>query len=236
MKYLNKGITSLLIILIGNSCASTKTETIPMIENPFGNSFFEGEKETNIILRSKEGQKSVEVELPRETNQMTEFVVPMDATLVGQRTLASNQKNQINPDYKKIKPSTADHEIIEKLPEGIPENDWKRSNIENELGLVTPPEAQPKRQSSYLAQIDYIKQLYRNKRYEVGLLETDEMIKSYPTDPKLYEMRGTLLERLGYSELAMRSWEQSVEFDPNNESLKKFIQSKKKKLTLRGSN
>ena len=49
------------------------------------------------------------------------------------------------------------------------------------------------------------------------------MIKDYPTDAKLYEMRGTVLDRMGYKDLALRSWKQSLEFKPNQLALKKVV-------------
>lgn len=52
------------------------------------------------------------------------------------------------------------------------------------------------------------------------------MIKIFPTDAKLYEMRGTLLDRLERKELALRSWNQALRFDPSNQRLRKFLERK----------
>ena len=79
---------------------------------------------------------------------------------------------------------------------------------------------------SYLAKVDVIKQLFRGSRYEAALIETDSLIKLYPTNAKLYEMRGTLLDRLGYPDLALRSWKQALEFEPRMLSLKRLIEKR----------
>ena len=85
---------------------------------------------------------------------------------------------------------------------------------------------------SYLAALDHIKQLYKGARYEAALLEIDELVRAYPTDPKIYEMRGTLLDRLGRGDLAIKSWNQALRFDPGNQSLRRFIERKQQKRSL----
>jgi tetratricopeptide (TPR) repeat protein len=126
-------------------------------------------------------------------------------------------------------PSLSDREITHSFNQAelaTPEAARQRE-IENGLGLVPADDPTPARDTSYLAQIDYVKTLYRSARYEAALLETDSLIQSYPTDPRLHEMRGTLLERLGHMDLAVRSWTQALRLDPANESLRRFVQSKR---------
>jgi Flp pilus assembly protein TadD len=76
---------------------------------------------------------------------------------------------------------------------------------------------------SYLAKLDVVKQLFRGGRYEAALIEIDREVKLYPTSGRLYEMRGTCLDRLGYPDLALKSWKQAFEFEPRKLSLKKII-------------
>jgi Flp pilus assembly protein TadD len=71
-----------------------------------------------------------------------------------------------------------------------------------------------------------VKQLFRNGRFEASLIEVDHLVKLYPTSGRLFEMRGTLLDRLGYGKLAVRSWKQALEFEPRNLSLKKMIEKR----------
>ena len=54
----------------------------------------------------------------------------------------------------------------------------------------------------------------------------DDVLKLYQTDPKLYEMRGTLLDRLGKADLAFKSWNQALRFDPANQVLRRFVERK----------
>ena len=77
-----------------------------------------------------------------------------------------------------------------------------------------------------MSSLDKIKQLFRAGRYEVAILETDSLLKEYPVDSKLYEMKGTLLSKLGKFDLAEKAWKQALELNPNNQRLKNFMVQK----------
>jgi len=101
-----------------------------------------------------------------------------------------------------------------------------RRDIEKDLGLMGVAEDTPLPEQSYLGAIDQVKQLYRAGRFEAALVEVDDLLRLYPTDPKLYEMRGTLLDRLGKFDLAIRSWKQALRLEPTNTSLRKVVERK----------
>ncbi|MEK6579776.1 MAG: hypothetical protein AABZ55_11160 [Bdellovibrionota bacterium] len=222
-------------ILGCTSCSSVKTalalnssergESKP-IHNPFGDFYAKGNSganNQNIILRTKKGDRSVEVELPGGNRDMSDFSIPMSPAFKDEREAAAG----IDERYRGKTPTIADREIASTFPANTEADEQKRREIENELGLVPEQDKTPEREGSYLAALDHVKQLYRNQRYEAALIEVEEVIRSYPTDPKLYEMRGTLLERLGRGELAMRSWSQALRLNPKNEALKKFLTRKR---------
>jgi tetratricopeptide (TPR) repeat protein len=207
------------------------------IGNPFGPAGVGKEESSQaIILRTKKGDRSVEVELPKTNQEMTDFVIPISPAFrdvgFGSRAPASSGMAGLDETYKERAQGMTDREILASLPQGVPEDLAHRAEIEQGLGLVPTDEQGPTNDHSYLASLDRIKQLYRLGRYEVGLLETDEMIRHYPTDPKLYQMKGTLLDRVGKSDLALRSWTQSLRFDPQNAGLRRFIERRQQKASM----
>jgi hypothetical protein len=229
-------VASLVIFVMGSSCSTMKkvfaadgtSEDSKPIHNPFGN-FHGAEKDKyqNVILRTKKGDKAIEIELPRDDQSVSEFVVPMSPEFINEgrspASVGGDNPIQVDSTYFTKQPTMTDREITRNFPKGNPEFEWERNQIEQGLGLIPNPDDVPDTDQSYLAGIDKIKQLFILRRYEAALIETDAMVKSYPTDPRLYEMRGTLLSRLGHEDLALKSWEQSVELNPSNESLKKFM-------------
>ena len=45
-------------------------------------------------------------------------------------------------------------------------------------------------------------------------------------------MRGTLLDRMGYQDLALRSWKQAIELDPTRVTLKKTIEKREQQRSV----
>lgn len=200
------------------------------IANPFGNYYQNGQgPKDNIILRTKKGDRSVEVELPGSSAEMTDFQIPISPAFRDDRrrspaSAGYNSEPSIDDSYRDRVPSITDREIAQTFPQGRPEDDGNRREVEAGLGLVPAEDPTPQAEHSYLAALDHVKQLYKGARYEAALLELDELIRSYPTDPKIYEMRGTLLDRLGKTDLALRSWNQALRFNPANQTLRRFVE------------
>lgn len=208
-------------------CTTTQSEKNRPIANPFGYYRKSAAEDGNqpVILRSKKGDRSVEVELPSDHERLSEFIIPVSPAFRESSRAPASSAPDIDDSYKNRSASPTDHEIVRSFSHGTLEDDSKRTEIEQDLNLAATDE-DPQSSTSYLAAVDHVKQLYKNARYEAALLEIDDLIKKYQTDPKLYEMRGTLLDHLGRPELAMKSWSQSLRFDPKNEALRRFIDRK----------
>jgi tetratricopeptide (TPR) repeat protein len=213
---------------------SAKEENKP-ISNPFGD--YEPTLANNsdpadtMIFRSKNGNRAVEVELSRANQGVTDFVLPAPSGAGASRGPASvssapSATGAEDNTYATLAPTATDRELTRKFSQTPFDDEQKRSDIEKGLGLVQADEITPERQKSYLASMDHIKQLYRLGRYEAGLIEVDAMIRDFPTDPKLHEMKGTLLDRLGRRDLALQSWGQALRFNPSDQTLRRFIERK----------
>ncbi len=210
------------------------------IANPFSGQYADPSMDpqnSHMILRTKKGDRSIEVELPRVDQGMTDFVIPVNPAFrdgAGRSPASLAGEGVLDETYKERRAGYSDREIVSSMPQGVPEDAERRRSIEDGLGLAPSADSLPDHASSasYLAGIDRIKQLYRMGRFEAALLDIDEMVRLYPTDPKLHAMRGTCLERLGKIDLAIKSWQQSLRFDPTNLSLKRFIDRKVQKRGL----
>jgi tetratricopeptide (TPR) repeat protein len=230
----NLAITCLVLI---SACASAKYSGSGIaqsengnIENPFG-SFAQSpvDPSKNITFRSKRGDKQMEVEIPQD--QSAEFQVPMNPQLANAQSDRSPAQSSEGVDYQYVrqKATVADREIASTFTNhDDPIANAKRREIESGLGLQ-PSDELPNMDESYLAKVDVVKQLFHSGRHEAALIEIDALIKQYPTNGKLYEMRGTVLDRLGYSDLALKSWKQALEFEPSKMALKKIIDRREMK-------
>lgn len=243
----NKTTLKLLLPVIATGlggCASmksffaveTKNYRQPPIQNPFEDYRGGRESNENIVLRTKKGDRSIEVELPGRHAEMTDFTIPISPAFKDSHSRgpasAGEAGGLVDETYRERQPSMSDREITSTFQQGSVDQDGNRREIETGLGLQESEDSVPDTDKSYLAQLDHVKQLYKNARYEAALLEVDELIRGYPTDPKLYEMRGTLLDRVGRMDLAIKSWNQALRFDPKNDSLRRFIERKQQKRSL----
>jgi tetratricopeptide (TPR) repeat protein len=228
---MNKGTKTfrlLSLIAMGSVAGSSPVlsdDEFKPIANPFvDQTGVTTERGQAILLRGKnqDGQ-AVEVEIPQGENAIGSLTLPMQDTIPGS---AASGRKELPVTYQGQRPTQTDREIASRFPKAGPEEDSRRSRIEQDLGLQTADNPLPNQDSSYLASIDLLKQLYRGGRYEAALIESDKMIRLYPTDPKLQEMRGTLLDRLGYYDLALESWNEALRLNPRNLSLKKWVDRK----------
>jgi tetratricopeptide (TPR) repeat protein len=216
----------------GNSNASSP------IHNPFGEQYANGgngDRSQNMILRTKKGDRAVEIELPRDSQTMTDFTIPVSPAFrdtIPQRDPASDGAGA-DSGYAKLPATMADHEITRAFAQGTTgAQDGDRRAIEEGLGLMPTEDSIPDADQSYLGALDHVKALYRSGRYEAGLVEIDGLIRQYPTSPKLHVMRGTLLDRVGQSELAIKSWNQALRLEPKNTSLRRFIERREQKRSV----
>ena len=205
-----------------------KNEPNKPITNPFPDYSASKADSQSVFLRTKKGDRTVEVEFPDRNDNMSDFVLPVSPAFTdGGRTPAGGE-DAGDENYQDRKPTSTDREITGNFPRGSAADEVEQRKIESELGLQAADDSTPQNDHSYLAALDHLKQIYRSGRYEVGLLEVDEMLKQYPTDPKLYQMRGTLLDRVGQPELALKSWNQALRYDPRNQALRRYIEKKRK--------
>lgn len=209
------------------------------ISNPFGDYYLhaKNEPQPNIILRTKKGDRSVEVELPGAGNENTDFTIPVSPHFKEDRgrspaSEGSGSSGALDEAYKDQIPTPTDREITANMPAGTKEDESRRREIETGLGLVPSDDNAPERDKSYLGAVDHVKQLFKFGRYEASLIELDGLLRLYQTDARLYEMRGTLLDRLGKTDLAIKSWTQALRFDPNNQGLRKFVERRQQKRSV----
>jgi hypothetical protein len=83
-----------------------------------------------------------------------------------------------------------------------------------------PPAARP----SYLLTLERVKELYRTRHYELGLVELVELEKQYPEDEHILSMKGSLYERLGNKNLARDAWQQVLRINPYNLAVLEALQ------------
>ncbi len=84
----------------------------------------------------------------------------------------------------------------------------------------TPPAAK----ASYLLTLARVKDLYRTRHYELGLVELVDLERQYPEDEHILSMKGSLYERLGNKNLAREAWQEALRLNPFNLAVLEALQ------------
>ncbi len=227
-------ITITILAWMLQGCAtSSETSNVSLIENPFGAGrtawHSETSKEESLTLRSRSGDQTFEVQIPERLD--SDMVIPLAVSAYSSDQITKNSQG-LDRTYLERKPLTSDREIVSSFQSNrSPAAESKMKEIESGLGLQQSDEPLNMDQS-YLAKLDWVKQLFKSSRFEAALLELDALLRDYPTSARLFEMRGTIFDRMGYGDLAIRSWKQALELDPNRVTLKKFLERKESALGL----
>ena len=82
----------------------------------------------------------------------------------------------------------------------------------------------PAQSPSYVMNIEKINQLYRDNNFEYALVEINNLLAFYPTDTKLYKMKGTILLKLGNLQLAQKSWQRASHLAPDDATIRKGLE------------
>jgi len=205
---------------VGAVFATNEKKSDGPITNPFAGYDAAPGGENGTVFRTRKGNQSFEVSFPDQNSKLDEVSMPT-------RAPASDESFSTEDPYKNRKPVMADREIADDFPKNGGAFEGERNDIEQTLGVMPSADSTPHADKSYLAGMDRIKRLYREGRYEASLIEVEDLLTDFPTSPKLYEMRGTLLDRLGRSELAIRSWQQALKLEPKNAALRKYLNRKR---------
>jgi tetratricopeptide (TPR) repeat protein len=69
---------------------------------------------------------------------------------------------------------------------------------------------------SYLAGIARLRELYKNRSYELALVSCVDLEREYPNDEKLLAMKGSIYRKLGKTKQARETWERVLQLNPEN--------------------
>jgi tetratricopeptide (TPR) repeat protein len=179
------------------------------------------------IVRMTDGQRDWEIQLP-EIATAYEVQVPLTGkpasplaidmatmTAADREILADNQAAQraqggAADDAAEDSDGTRNGRATPRKP---PKGGGRAAGPEKaDAREITPPSGQ----ASYLLTLARVKDLYRTRHYELGLVELVELEKQYPDDEHILSMKGSLYERLGNKNLARDAWQQALTLNPYN--------------------
>jgi hypothetical protein len=180
------------------------------------------------VVRMTDGQRDWEIQLP-EIATAYEVKVPLSgAPAAG---MGIDMANMTSADREILAQNEAarrgtDEMAPDENDEGKPQGDKgdKGDKGKKPGPKATAPGQPPSARPSYLLTLERVKELYRTRHYELGLVELVELEKQYPEDEHILSMKGSLYERLGNKTLAREAWQQVLRLNPYNLAVLEALQ------------
>ena len=104
-----------------------------------------------------------------------------------------------------------DNETLEYKPEDILEPDPEPRRIDQKTRVET---------ARYLLQV---RKAYLKEDYDAAITALRRAIELNPFSSQAFAMLGSVYYRLGWNRMAIENWQHSLELDPTNEGLKKYL-------------
>ena len=169
------------------------------------------------IVKSAVGAREYSVEIPDNGGKFDIQIPLAEISPASSQDLTSS----LNPNGRRLNPANTDKELIAALPDLGKTKPNKTNMLDNAFGVGSPEG--PSQSPSYTLGIARVNQYFKERNFELALVELNNLLAFYPNSPKLLKMKGTLLVKTGNRELAMRSWQRALDLAPNDTALRNSI-------------
>ncbi len=178
------------------------------------------------VVRMTDGQRDWEIQLP-EIATAYQVTVPLSGKPGNGTTI--DMASATAADREII----ADRDANARAEEGAPDDttegkDRDKDDKDGDASTGRPAKTAGKppvapgadkpagQRASYLLTLAKVKELYRNRHYELALVQLVELERQYPNDEHILSMKGSLYDRLGNKNLAREAWQQALTLNPFN--------------------
>lgn len=218
------GLKILAVLFLLNGCASSQGDRPRVSEGSISYPFVAATRPIGrtaekqpFVIRSAVGGSEYTVEIPDDASRY-DIQIPL-AELSPKRE--GDALSGTSRDGKPLNAATTDKELVANLPDLAKVKPGETAMMDSAFGVGSPEG--PVQSPSYTIGIAKVNQHYREKNFELALVELNNLLAFYPNSPKLLKMKGTLLIKTGNRELAMKSWQRAYDLAPTDPALKRFI-------------
>ena len=125
--------------------------------------------------------------------------------------ITDNKKPDAGEGELELAEQNKDNERLEDKPEAILEPDPEPRRIDQKTRVET---------ARYLLQV---RKAYLKEDYDAAITALRRAIELNPFSSQAFAMLGSVYYRLGWNRMAIENWQHSLELDPTNEGLKKYL-------------
>lgn len=175
-------------------------------------------QDERFIIRTVSGRTEYIVEIPQAADEYN-VTVPL---------AIKDQLGESDPELQAQNPQLTDRELLTKMPRPDGQLEQDRALLDRAFGVGD--QEGPGQAPSYALGLAKIKRLYRQQRYELALIEINNLLSYYPQSDRLYKMKGSVYIKTGNLELAAKSWQRAKELAPDDRLIRKGLQRLQRRL------
>ncbi|MEY8217321.1 MAG: tetratricopeptide repeat protein [SAR324 cluster bacterium] len=157
------------------------------------------------LAKKEDGDEKVGDDEKVDGEEMEERIEDKD----GGKT--DNKKPDAGEGELELAEQKKDNETLEDKPEAILEPDPEPRRIDQKTRVET---------ARYLLQV---RKAYLKEDYDAAITALRRAIELNPFSSQAFAMLGSVYYRLGWNRMAIENWQHSLELDPTNEGLKKYL-------------
>jgi hypothetical protein len=157
------------------------------------------------LAKKEDGDEKVGEDEKVDGEEMEERIEDKD----GGKT--DNKKPDAGEGELELAEQKKDNETLEDKPEAILEPDPEPRRIDQKTRVET---------ARYLLQV---RKAYLKEDYDAAITALRRAIELNPFSSQAFAMLGSVYYRLGWNRMAIENWQHSLELDPTNEGLKKYL-------------
>ena len=157
------------------------------------------------LAKKEDGDEKVGDDEKVDVEEMEERMEDKD----GGKT--DNKKPDAGEGELELAEQKKDNETLEDKPEAILEPDPEPRRIDQKTRVET---------ARYLLQV---RKAYLKEDYDAAITALRRAIELNPFSSQAFAMLGSVYYRLGWNRMAIENWQHSLELDPTNEGLKKYL-------------
>lgn len=215
------------------SCASSPTSyeeqvmngtiTYPFVgqDRPIGTN---GPAE-KFVVKSVVGDREYVVEIPDAAKDY-DVQIPLaafdDPGSIGHK-LAGGTKGVNNPQL-------TDREIVAEMPQLEKKHPSDTALLDKAFGVG--PKDGPKQAPSYSLGLAKINEYYKQKQFELALIEINNLLSFYPTSIQLLKMKGTVHVKMQDLVLGERAWSKALELSPGDALLRRGLDRLRNRIQI----
>ncbi len=227
---ISRALTCICMLMWFHGCASSQGTRPTITEGSISYPFIADTKPIGrarekkpFVIRSAVGTSEYSVEIPDDASRY-DIQIPL-----AELSPKGSNQSPVGSDQKLINAGTTDKELVADLPALNKNKPNETAMMDAAFGVGSPDG--PVQSPSYSLGIAKVNQYFKERNFELALVELNNLLAFYPNSPKLLKMKGTLLIKTGHRSLAMQAWQRALDLSPNDGALRRSIERLNERLT-----